>query len=408
MKLHVVNEYDTLEAVLVHRPGQEIDRLTHHSMRDFLFEDIPFLRRMQEEHDAFVDVMKKRDIQVIYLEHLLSDLLEKDPAARRTLIEQVCVAEQAGGLVNDLLDQKLFPDDALLEILFAGITHAEYQEHTGRRVLTGAPLQTFVLPPIPNIYFTRDPAVVVGGAAISCKMHFAARMRESILVRAVLEHHPEFAGQPITYGGSDAPTEDRPFTIEGGDVIVLNEESVLVGVSERTRSETIEVLARRTFEIGRAKRFYEIPIPTERIFMHLDTVCTIVDRATVVWYPGVMDNIKYIHHYESDASGGVVRKPDSRGLAQILSDEFGREVRVVRTGGGSEHYAGREQRTDGTNTLAIAPGVACTYERNVKTIEAMEKAGIECITVAGSELVRGLGGPRCMTMPLRRRPPDGR
>ncbi|MFQ5424360.1 MAG: arginine deiminase family protein [Phycisphaerae bacterium] len=403
MKPHIANEYAPLEAVLVHRPGAEIDRLTHETMRDFLFEDIPFLKRMQEEHDAFVEVMTGRGIQVFYLEVMLKEILDEDRVARQALIGEVCMAEQVPAMAGDLLNETLFSNDALLSILFAGITQAEFRERTRRRLAARAGGHDFLIPPIPNVYFMRDPAVVIGVAAISCKMHYAARMRESLLVRAVLEHHPKFAGQPMAYGGSDAPAEDRPYTIEGGDVIVLNEESVLVGVSERTRSETIEVLARKAFEIGHAKRFYGIPIPTERIFMHLDTVFTIVDHGVVVWYPGVMEHIRYIHRYESDADGRMVRAPDDRDLKRILADEFGCEIRVVRTGGGSEHYAGREQRTDGTNTLALAPGVACTYGRNVKTIEAMEEAGIECITVAGSELVRGLGGPRCMTMPLRRR-----
>jgi arginine deiminase len=154
--------------------------------------------------------------------------------------------------------------------------------------------------------------------------------------------------------------------------------------------------------MGRTKRFYEIPIPSERLFMHLDTVFTIVDRGVVVWYPGVMENIRSIHHYKPAGDGEVVRARESRNLRQILSDEFGRELTVIRTGGGKGHFADREQRTDGTNVLAIRPGVACTYERNVKTIQAMEAAGVTCIEVEGSELVRGLGGPRCMTMPLRR------
>ncbi|MCA9255924.1 MAG: hypothetical protein KDA33_09815, partial [Phycisphaerales bacterium] len=194
--------------------------------------------------------------------------------------------------------------------------------------------------------------------------------------------------------------------IEGGDVIVLNHEALLIGASERTRSETIEVLARKAFEAGHVERVYEIPIPTERTFMHLDTVLTIVDHGVVVWFPGVMEHIKYIHHLEMDEAGKVIRRPDERNLERILSDEFGQQVEIVRTGGGDEHFASREQRTDGTNTLALAPRVACTYERNTRTIAAMEKAGIECISIIGSELVRGLGGPRCMTMPLRRRATD--
>lgn len=402
MKLNIINEYDPLEAVLVHRPGDEIERLTHDNMRAFLFEDIPYLTRMQEEHDNFVAAMRGKGVQVYYLGELLDQLIRSNPEAKRKLIVKVCTAERNIGLIEELLIEKNFPADALLAVLFNGITHSEYAERTGRRPSTAKPSQTFVIPPIPNTYFSRDPALVIGPAVVSCKMHYPERVREAILTRAVMEDHPEFAGSPILFGSTKHPEEDRPFTIEGGDVIVLNEESVLVGTSERTRSETIEVLARKAFAQGTVRRFFEIPIPSERTFMHLDTVFTIVDKGMVVWYPGVMENLKFIHRYEADGAGGVTREIESRNLEGILSDEFGQALKVVRTGGGSEHFASREQRTDGTNILAIAPRVACTYERNQRTVAAMRSAGIEVIPVVGSELVRGLGGPRCMTMPLRR------
>ncbi|MCB9852961.1 MAG: arginine deiminase [Phycisphaerales bacterium] len=406
MKFNIINEYDPLECVMVHRPGDEIERLTHNNMERFLFEDIPFLKRMQEEHDEFCDAMRSRGISVFYLEKMLLELLGTHAAAKQSLIETVCRVEGVPAIAQELLNTQHFPDESLLQLLFAGLTTSEYQKKTGRRSPPSPAKEDYILEPIPNAYFSRDPAVVVGPTVISCKMHYFERVRETILTRSVLEHHPEFAGQTITYGGSRSPTEDRPFTIEGGDVIVLSRDALLIGASERTRSETIEVLAKKAFDEGHVKRVYEIPIPTERTFMHLDTVLTIVDHGVVVWFPGVMEHIKYIHHLEEDDSGQVVRKKDSRNLEQILSDEFGKQVEIVRTGGGDEHFASREQRTDGTNTLALAPRVACTYERNTRTIAAMEKAGIECISIIGSELVRGLGGPRCMTMPLRRRSAD--
>ncbi len=402
MLLHVANEYDPLEAVLVHRPGDEIDRLTHENMKRFLFEDIPFLEGMQEEHDEFVGDMRDRDINVYYLEKLLADVLKVN-IAKTKLVEQICLMEQCPAIAPDLLDESRFSNELLQRVLFRGLTNEEYYEFTGRQSIVGAAKNMFILHPIPNSYFSRDPAVVVGRGAISCKMHFPERVRETLLVRAVLENHPEFDHHRILYGSSANPIEDRPFTIEGGDVIVLNDESLLVGVSERTRSETIKVFARKAFAGGHIKRFYEIPIPTERTFMHLDTVFTIVNRGVVVWFPGVMERIDRIEQLASDGSGGMVQKLEDRSLRQILSDEFGTELKVIRTGGGDEHFASREQRTDGTNILAIAPGVACTYKRNSKTIKAMEAAGVECISIGGSELVRGLGGPRCMTMPLRRR-----
>lgn len=402
MHLHIGNEYGRLEAVLVHRPGAEIDRLTHANMRDFLFEDIPYLRRMQEEHDEFVDEMRACGIRVLRLADLLGHLLAPQSPVRRTLVQDVCAAAQSPALAADLLDERCTPPDRLLEILFAGITRGELAELTGRSAALSSDPAAFVLPPIPNAYFSRDPAVVVGESVVSCKMHHIQRARETRLVRAVVEHHPEFASHRVTYGGSEFPTEDRPFTIEGGDIIILNEEAVLVGASERTRSATIEVLAQKVLDVGKVRRVYEIPIPTERLFMHLDTVFTIVNEGTVVWFPGVMERLGHILHYESGPGGGLIRRPDERDLRRILSDEFGREVEVIPTGGGDAHYASREQRTDGTNVFAVAPRQVISYDRNERTIAALEKAGVECIRVVGSELVRGLGGPRCMTMPLRR------
>ncbi len=405
MRFHIDNEYDALEAVLVHRPGPEIERLTHQNMHAFLFEDVPFLRRMQDEHDAFVGEMTDRGIEVYYLEKLLLDVL-RDEQSRVTLIEAVCQNEGVPGIAEGLSGLTHWGPEGLADLLFAGVTAAEYREASGQRVASGQSADSFLLPPIPNAYFSRDPAVIVRDAAISSKMHFRERVRETLLTRAVLENHPDCRDNLITYGGTDEPTEDRPYTIEGGDVIILSPEAVLVGASERTRSETIELLAGKCFQFGHVERVYEVPIPTERTFMHLDTVFTVIDRGMVLWYPQVMADMQYIHRYEPDGSdaGRVLRVPESRGLPELLEDEFGTDLTIIDTAGGSAHFATREQRTDGTNALAIAPRTVIAYERNERTIAALEENGVTCIGIDDSELVRGLGGPRCMSMPLRRRP----
>ena len=247
--------------------------------------------------------------------------------------------------------------------------------------------------------------MVVNRTAISSKMHYRERIRETLLTRAVLENHDDFKDNKIVYGGTDEPTEDRPYTIEGGDVIVLSPDAVVIGASERTRSETIEKLAGKCFQEGSVKRVYEIPIPTERAFMHLDTVFTVLDRGTVLWYPKVMDSIRYVYRCEPDEAGenGVRRVKETRTFPEILRDEFDTELTVINTAGGSKEFAPREQRTDGTNALAIAPRVVITYERNERTTRALEQNGITCLVIDDSELVRGLGGPRCMSMPLRRK-----
>jgi arginine deiminase len=379
----------------------EIERLTHENMRQFLFEDVPFLRRAQEEHDAFVSVMRDHGINVLYVEHFLRDLLA-DESTREPLIRRVCAVAAMPAIADELIGLRHWTVEQLVEMLFAGLTAAEYAAATGRRTEGGE--ETFLLPPIPNAYFCRDPAVVVRDAAICSKMHFRERVRETVLTQAVLECHPEFRDNLITYGGSAEPTEDRPYTIEGGDVVVLSPDAVLVGASERTRSETIERVAGKCFAFGKIQRVYEIPIPTERAFMHLDTVFTVLDRGVILWYPDVFAKLRQIHRYEPAPGDArtVIRSAEARPLLDVLRDEFGVPLTLITTGGGKQPFARREQRMDGANALAIAPRMVIAYERNERTITALREHGFTCIGIDDSELVRGLGGPRCMTMPLRR------
>ena len=403
MRFGIDNEYDKLEAVLVHRPGSEIERLTHENMRQFLFEDVPFLRRVQEEHDAFVQILLEHGIQVLYLENLLRDILAQE-APRVGLIRRVCEVAGMSAMADDLSSLKYWSVEQLGEMLFGGLTASEYAHATGNRTNTERGDEFFLLPPIPNAYFSRDPAVVVRDAAICSKMHFRERVRETLLTQAVLENHPEFRDNLITYGGSAEPTEDRPYTIEGGDVVVLSADAVLIGASERTRSETIERVAGKCFAFGKIKRVYEISIPTERAFMHLDTVFTVLDRGVILWYADVFAKLRQIHRFEpvADDPRSVVRVLETRTLLDVLKEEFGVPLTLIATGGGQQPFAKREQRMDGANALAIAPRVVIAYERNVKTVRALKDHGFNCIEIDDSELVRGLGGPRCMTMPLRR------
>jgi arginine deiminase len=409
MQLHIDNEYDPLEAVLVHRPGDEIDRLNYHNMRQYLFEDIPYLARMQEEHDEFVSVMRAHGVEVVYIEDLLKDLLEHEPRAASKLFNEVCAAEGCPEVAERLLSAALTPADRL-RILFAGLTRREYRSLGSEAIGAADDIEDFILSPIPNAYFSRDPAVVVNNTLISCKMHYLERVRETILTRAIIEMHPTFKGADMVYGGSASRDEDRPYTVEGGDVTVLGPQALMIGVSERSTWQAVERIARNAFEHGHIERLYEIRIPAHRDYMHLDTIFTVVDRGTVVWYAPVMENVCHVERYEPAAPRGRAaprRVVENRSLRDILSAEFDCDLTVIPTGGGHAHYAPREQRTDGTNVLAIAPRKVIMYDRNFKTKEELERHGVETISIGGSELVRGLGGPRCMSMPLRRRPSAG-
>ena len=385
----------------MHRPGAEIERLTFDNMRTFLFEDTPYLRRMREEHDAFTARMRERGVEVVYVEDMLADIL-RNAAVRRRLVNEVCIGSTVPGLADELNDTKHWSTEALTEVMFAGLSIAEFQEITGQPATQSGGDDDLLLPPIPNAYFSRDPAVVVRNTAISCKMHYEPRIRETQIVRAVLENHPEFAGNGIVYGGTKDPSEDRPLTIEGGDVIILSPNAVLIGESERTRHETIVKLAEKCSRAGTVQRIYEVPIPAARSYMHLDTVFTVLDRGVVLWFAPVMAKLKQLKRHECDGSGGVRCVVEDRPFSDVLKAEFDCDLTIIETAGGSKHHGSREQRMDGTNAFAIGPRVAVMYERNERTAKALRAKGVEVLTIVGSELVRGLGGPRCMTMPLRR------
>jgi len=238
-------------------------------------------------------------------------------------------------------------------------------------------------------------------------MQYLARIRESLIVREIFRKHPLLRQNRIIYG--DCEGEDRPYTIEGGDIIIRTENAIAVGCSERTRGESIRILAEKLFREGRAQRVYEISIPSRRAYMHLDTVFTIVDNGVVVAYPDAMSEIKAIKRYEPYviSQDKIIAFPfdEARSFNRILEEEFG-SLRVIHTGNNNYRYAAREQLADGTNVFALKPSTVVTYNRNTHTNQALEDAGIRVLQIEGSELVRGLGGPRCMTMPIERSTPE--
>jgi arginine deiminase len=396
----VTSEHGNLQSVLVHRPGAEIDLLEPGNKDKLLFEDIPFLLKMQLEHDAFCQLLRDQSIEVVYLEALLHDLMADDEARKR-VVQQVCAAGGQPGLAQVLLDH--YDASEIVTRLFAGVKAGEMRMHSDG-LPADATSDFFLLEPIPNAYFTRDPGAVIGDGWVACKAHFETRVRETVLMHLVAELHPRLAGTDILFGAR--AEEDRPFTIEGGDIHVISRDAVMIGVSQRTRSETVALLARKLFAGGKVQRVYEVEIPSDRRYMHLDTVFTIIAQGVVVVYPDVIDRVENIRRYEPflTSDGELIAKPirETRKLHTLLAEEFASPLTVVNTGGNDVRYSAREQGADGTNVFAIAPGRVISYDRNLHTNTAMRSLGIEVLEIEGSELVRGLGGPRCMALPLRR------
>ncbi|MEE6258367.1 arginine deiminase [Plantactinospora sonchi] len=395
----VDSEVGRLRTVLLHRPGPELARLTPRNNDSLLFDAIPWVGRAQEEHDAFAAALRERDVEVLYLGTLLAETLAVADA-RTELTERVLADPRLGDTLRRRVAEHLSYLDpvALAGVLIAGLAHEELRlgwDRGGGLVYRLMNRQDFVIDPLPNLLFTRDSSTWIGDHAVVTSLAMPARRRETTLTDTIYRHHPRFVGTPFGYAPELEP-------LEGGDVLLLAPGVVAVGVGERTTPAGAERLARRVFAAELAHTILVVPIAQERATMHLDTVCTMVDSDAVLMYPQVADTLS-AYTVIADADGELQLDGPAPFLRAAADAMDLNTLRVIDTGL-DPVTAEREQWDDGNNTLAIAPRLCVAYERNVETNAQLERAGIEVIRIAGSELGSGRGGPRCMSCPLVREP----
>lgn len=395
-KINVNNEIKPLKKVLLHRPGEELLNLTPNALDELLFDDIPDLEKAIEEHDNFAKIFKDEGIEVVYLEDLMTETLDQNKSLREEFLakylKEANIADdlafnESKKLLESIKDTKEF----VLKTM-SGITLKELGIKNDKVIYNQ---KYTAINPMPNLYFTRDPfSSIAEGVSIN-SMYSVTRSRETIYADYIFNHHKDYKGTKNFYG------RGKDYHIEGGDILNINENLLMIGISQRTELDAIRVLAKNVLsdEDNDINEIIGVNIPNERAYMHLDTVFTQIDFDTFTYHPGIISTFHAVKFSLRD--GEMIEEFIEKSLDDLLKDALKLDkINLLPCGGGDPIAALREQWTDGSNTLAIAPGKVIVYKRNTVTNQMLELNDIEVIKLDSSTLTVGRGGPRCMSMPL--------
>lgn len=401
-RLNVQSEIGELKKVLLHRPGKELENLTPKRLKSLLFDDIPWLDKAIEEHDAFAQIFKDAGVEVLYLVDLVRETLDQDESLKIQFIKQFI---EEASITSDTMKEIVFnylfsmtSTKVMVETTMGGIRKTDIPDFSKRTLSDFIRDYPFVTDPMPNLYFTRDPFAIIGEGVSLSKMYSHTRSRETIYGEYIFKYHQQYGQSDLYYD------RYQNTSLEGGDILVLSDKILAIGVSERTHPTAIERLAKNIFYQFETSfdTILAFDIPKKRAFMHLDTVFTQVDKDIFLVHNDMQHTM---HAYAITKADGqkLSVKPIEDKLEKILSDYLNEDVKLVKCGGDDSVAGDREQWNDGANTIVIRPGEVIVYERNHITNDLLISLGVKVHTMPSSELSRGRGGPRCMSMPFERK-----